>query len=526
MYKSLGVMLERVAMILLFFIASSVLFIIYTQRVEHDYVTDKTHRFLNEALVDGVLSDYEFIEYQQSLAYLNSGYSVELVHTKYIDTPYYGFYNKFEIDDYYSSRNVLKPLHIEYVPIFTETDENRPTGLDLKIQDIRNLDILSAVDHNTWLPLPKDDADGEIDYSSIQPYQKYQIAYDKEELSSLVRLIMDKDWEYLSCVSASLSYNGINYSPSFVTVDLTCNGDGSSGCYKEHVGYSHEVNVCVLPRTVQHSISIPVLDSYGNPALDENNNPIYKVNTHTDLVAGKRLDTFLGNWKHSQYDDFGNYQCLSYHTESNFNSLRSRSLRVDDCTVCAVCATIPKEVIVDLKDTIVVGTPLNEIVDKVTIKYWSEDEKVIYDASVPGSAFPIELVSSYDKDYCGVQNTCFAYYDAMTQVQVTTVGGECLKCGGRCENRCAEDYKRNSICSDCAANSIPQFLGVTYIQEEVVTFNDILNALDTDNKYVLSRGDYVSIQIIQDTGMVSVPFLPEGATYVIRDGETIRSNGD
>ena len=118
---------ERVSMAIVFFIGVAIFFLLYTEKVEQEYLKRLCSEFVYDISKDGVLTESEYYMFLDSIAELDTGFNVELSHTEYEENPFYSYYSEEEISSYFAARNILQEVDIPIVLL--EHPEIDPEGL-------------------------------------------------------------------------------------------------------------------------------------------------------------------------------------------------------------------------------------------------------------------------------------------------------------------------------------------------------------------------------------------------------------
>lgn len=218
---------ERVLMVVIFFIGTSLFFLLYTDIIQYRYIKQLCTQFAYEVAKDGVLSEADYHVFLDGLSGLETSIEVKLSHTGYEDVPYYAYCTEDEIFSYFSGRNKLPTVQLPLLPVsFPSIYPEK-----LKMQDKTNAGMLSSLSFDSYVPLPEDDVTTAAVYSAVCDTQR---VYVGEELCTVVKV----------------TENGLTYYDVADTVIVGFTGTCVYELEKNGIPTGAEVTISSYPRTV------------------------------------------------------------------------------------------------------------------------------------------------------------------------------------------------------------------------------------------------------------------------------------
>lgn len=218
--------LSRVLMILLFFVATGVVFLLFAEDAKERRVSTLADDFITEATKDGVLTKEEYLIFSDSLASFNEGYEIKLEHQSYMEDVSYRMADAGKIGEYFASRNILlKP----YVPI-EEFELPIVNTEGISLQQETNASIMASLSVDRYVPLPDDDI---TEFNTCEALVSIQECYEGENLITVVLVRESGMVYYLACDDIKITGTGT------ATVELK---------YRD-VPVGATVDVTVYPRT-------------------------------------------------------------------------------------------------------------------------------------------------------------------------------------------------------------------------------------------------------------------------------------
>ena len=212
--------------VLVIFIGPTMFIKSYVVDNEMEYIRHVSDTFLDKVSATGTLTYNDYMIYADSIAKLNNGYEIQVLHSSYVDTPYYDFLSADEIEAYYLSRNIRKKIEIDTVSNIPAIQEE-----PLVLQEESNATIFSAL-AGEYAPLPDEgSATNQITYTAVRPVQR---VYQNEPLITVC--LKESQFGYQYVIADAVSVAGVGNR----TIELTLNG----------VPIGAFVSVEVYPRTL------------------------------------------------------------------------------------------------------------------------------------------------------------------------------------------------------------------------------------------------------------------------------------
>ena len=100
---------------------------------------------------------------------------------------------------------------------------------------------------------------------------------------------------------------------------------------------------------------------------------------------------------------------------------------------------------------------------------------------------------NYDEEFCGRQLVTIRYRNAETQLMISSENGNCIQCGNKCNDRCTVDYENYPYCLECLGRKYI-FTGQVQTEEQILYGKELLSILDTNQKLIFSRGDFIVLK--------------------------------
>lgn len=394
--SALRTMWERLLLVVCCMIAPAIFFHLSLSRQRADLTEQITREFLNDAGIDGVITEQELERYMFSLASIGE-YNVGLSYTSYQTEPYYAYYGETELTEYFSLRNAKKELLPE-----SELSPIEVTDIDkLFLQETSNAEVVADHSKNGMVSLPQGSTGG-LEYSSVVTNQE---VYVGEPLVSVLQ-VRQNGVSYLAVgdtmyATMSGEYDvpitmGGEYTGVFTHViawerEVMCSEGHTYACTKDVLelykangtwelcpycaGYIEDItitpnNISVLVGTEASALPLDVVVTYMNG--DTKTIPFTDLATNYDKqYAGEQLLTvsYCGTTK--QVGTITTYcpNCIECGTMiSNRNA--------DDCSkypLCNICLT---------KKPLFLGTCIKVVNDV--------DDKTIRDAIIADGKFIME----------------------------------------------------------------------------------------------------------------------------------------
>lgn len=198
MVNSLGKVLERMQVVLIFFVASAIVLLLLNEDVKDRRVSVMADEFIMEATKDGCLTREEYLIFIDSVAKLDDSFEVELTRKTYITEPYYELAVESKLQDYFRGRNVRRSV---YLPVETVEFEE-PDVNTLVLQTETNASVLAdLVGVTGYVPLPKDSEEAGVPvegvvYEAVRPVQE---CYAGEKLVTVVKVEEAGNIYYMEC---------------------------------------------------------------------------------------------------------------------------------------------------------------------------------------------------------------------------------------------------------------------------------------------------------------------------------------
>ena len=179
-------------------------------------------------------------------------------------------------------------------------------------------------------------------------------------------------------------------------------------------------------------------------------------------------------------------ECKNGHTVTN-EKMIIESQKQTGIILCPYCRLLSGRISCEISElSIKAGEKLTR--DNIGIHVYYMDESYAY--ITPESE---GWQDNYDEEFCGRQLVTIRYRNAETRLVISSENSNCIQCGNKCNDRCAEDYENYPYCLKCLSRKYI-FTGQVRTEEQILYGNELLSILDNNRELIFSRGDFIVLK--------------------------------
>ncbi len=188
--------------------------------------------------------------------------------------------------------------------------------------------------------------------------------------------------------------------------------------------------------------------------------------------------------------------CKFGHEVVNTESVLKKYCQTGEVT-CLYCETLPSRIscsspIIYKKN----GTGLERNDVELCVEYMDGHSETIFINSP-------ECQTSYDKDFCGIQQVEIRYRGESALLTVISENEKCAQCGNSCNDRYYTDYLRFPYCISCLGKQ-EIFTCNYFIEEHHISQEELMQELEQKQGIFFLAGDYIVLRLMEQDKIISL----------------------